>query len=109
MLERLKRLEGVVQTLGAHIEEDGTVTQIVPVEEQRPQRLPQSMSSTATTMNGTSTPDGTLGLGKDLGRLVIEEGRSRYVNSNYWASLSNEVCIVQHEEHRWPPAPGLFD
>lgn len=30
-------------------------------------------------------------LEKDIGRLVIEEGRSRYVSNTFWASLSDEV------------------
>ncbi len=30
-------------------------------------------------------------LEKDIGRLVIEEGRSRYVSNSFWASLSDEV------------------
>ena len=31
------------------------------------------------------------GLDKEFGRLVVEEGRSRYVSHKFWASLSDEV------------------
>lgn len=27
-----------------------------------------------------------------FGRLVVNEGKSRYINNSFWASLSNEVC-----------------
>lgn len=33
-------------------------------------------------------------LEKDFGRLVIEEGRSRYVSSSFWASLTDEVSVM---------------
>lgn len=33
----------------------------------------------------------TTGLEHKFGRLVVEEGRSRYINASFWASLSDEV------------------
>jgi len=30
---------------------------------------------------------------KEFGRLVIDEGRSRYVSNQFWVSLSDEVSI----------------
>jgi len=33
----------------------------------------------------------TAGLEHKFGRLVVEEGRSRYINASFWASLSDEV------------------
>lgn len=32
-------------------------------------------------------------LEKRFGRLVVDEGRSRYINPSFWASLSDEVGI----------------
>lgn len=32
-------------------------------------------------------------LEKRFGRLVVDEGRSRYINPSFWASLSDEVVI----------------
>lgn len=33
----------------------------------------------------------TKSLAEDFGRLVVEEGKSRYVSNSFWASLSDEV------------------
>jgi hypothetical protein len=35
------------------------------------------------------------GLENRFGRLVVEKGRSRYINNSFWASLNNEVCMAQ--------------
>ena len=36
-------------------------------------------------------------LAKDFGRLVVEEGRSRYVSNKFWTALSEEVgrCVYE--------------
>ena len=36
---------------------------------------------------------------KQLGRLVINEGRSRYVSNSFWASMGDEVTAEPHTEH----------
>jgi hypothetical protein len=41
---------------------------------------------------GDKKPPATTGLENRFGRLVVDEGRSRYINPSFWASLSNEVC-----------------
>lgn len=40
---------------------------------------------------------GTAKLVKDFGRLVVAEGRSRYVSNRFWTSLSEEVRPVPCE------------
>ena len=40
-----------------------------------------------------ATDDSVEGLESRFGRLVVEKGRSRYVNNSFWASLNNEVGI----------------
>ena len=35
--------------------------------------------------------DSVEGLENRFGRLVVEKGRSRYINNSFWASLNNEV------------------
>jgi hypothetical protein len=35
------------------------------------------------------------GLESRFGRLVVENGRSRYINNSFWASLNNEVCYTE--------------
>jgi hypothetical protein len=38
--------------------------------------------------------DSVEGLENRFGRLVVEKGRSRYINNSFWASLNNEVRRV---------------
>jgi len=38
-------------------------------------------------------PTDTAGLEKEMGRLVVGDGRSRYVSNSFWASLTSEVCV----------------
>lgn len=42
-------------------------------------------------LNQKDDDKGTAKLVKDFGRLVVEEGRSRYVSNKFWTSLSEEV------------------
>jgi hypothetical protein len=37
--------------------------------------------------------DSVEGLENRFGRLVVEKGRSRYINNSFWASLNNEVRV----------------
>ena len=39
--------------------------------------------------------DGTAGVAKEFGRLVVEDGRSRYVSNKFWSSLSEEVMEMR--------------
>ncbi|KAI9728333.1 MAG: hypothetical protein M1828_003733 [Chrysothrix sp. TS-e1954] len=108
LLARLRKLEGVVQSLGGSTDD-----------------VPHSPSSFAGTTLGRQGPaplwestDGShddarsatssdqakhnaqadwaadhhrTSLDSNFGRLVLNEGKSRYINGNYWANLSNEV------------------
>lgn len=50
----------------------------------QPQPQPQSPDASATAE-----------MQNDFSRLVVNEGKSRYVNNRFWATLSNEVrCFV---------------
>ena len=59
--------------------------------------------------------DGTDGVVKKLGRLVVDEGRSRYVSNKFWMSLSEEVAELQDilddptEDEDDYPSPGSGD
>ena len=44
---------------------------------------------------GATHGDGTAGVTKEFGRLVVEEGRSRYVSNKFWSSLSEEVMEMR--------------
>ncbi|KAH4001225.1 hypothetical protein HBH70_008690 [Parastagonospora nodorum] len=95
LLERLRRLEGVVSSLNAQVEEH---------EQEAAEREKGSeaghpecpFSNGKTNPNDASEPRVVLdnsveGLENRFGRLVVEKGRSRYINNSFWASLNNEV------------------
>jgi hypothetical protein len=97
-LDRLRRLEGVVSSLNAQVEEH---------EQEAAEREKESSLGDANCPfgNGQTNPNGPArasvavddsveGLESRFGRLVIEKGRSRYINNSFWASLNNEVCAV---------------
>jgi hypothetical protein len=107
LIDRLKKLEGVVQMLGS---------QVQPEDESSPAKDGEKQSEGAETHEekihkaikelkdlkrqkreaegDKKPPPGTTGLENRFGRLVVEEGRSRYINPSFWASLSNEVCSI---------------
>lgn len=107
LLARLRRLEGVVQSLGKGLEDDGgsieaNGTQIEPFKQS---------GGGEDDVNSKSCPasheDGIFGLHtanretqepekmfKEFGRLTVEGGRSRYVSNKFWVSLSEEVRLV---------------
>jgi hypothetical protein len=103
LLDRLRRLEGVVSSLNAQVEE----------HEHEAAERERGNSQTAETncpySNGQTNPnapprasvavdDSVEGLESRFGRLVIEKGRSRYINNSFWASLNNEVGRVRSHE-----------
>ena len=83
LLARLKKLEGVVTRLGAQVDENGVL------HNGKKDELPQQFHS--------NSPDSQTGdshkpsIDKHLGRLVINEDRSRYVSNQFWASMGDEV------------------
>jgi len=89
LLARLRRLEGVVHSLGVQVDD----------EEGEPSGNDKEGSSSGAQVKhepGTDTEVigdvNTSSLSESFGRLVIDEkGRSRYVNNRFWAALSNEV------------------
>jgi hypothetical protein len=95
LLDRLRRLEGVVQTLNAQVEEH---EQEAAERESKPASsgCPNSPRASSTVAVDNSVE----GLENRFGRLVVDHGRSRYINNSFWASLNNEVartcvCMVE--------------
>ena len=83
LLARLKRLEGVVQSLG--VQPDGT-----PIENHRSvfskeRRLSQTGSDASSESNKRGSID------KPFGRLVINDDRSRYVSNSFWTGMGDEA------------------
>ncbi|KAJ4299787.1 hypothetical protein N0V90_005033 [Kalmusia sp. IMI 367209] len=93
LMERLRRLEGVVQSLNAQVEEH---------EQEAAEREQKRSGSSGDESQGACPYDqkdsasvvvdnSVEGLETRFGRLVVDQGRSRYINNSFWASLNNEV------------------
>ena len=112
LLARLRRLEGVVQKFQKGADENGlTIIENVEAENTSPQ--PASPNETckikqeqhglpgiyenwkSDLKDGATHTDGTAGVAKEFGRLVVEDGRSRYVSNKFWSSLSEEVMEMR--------------
>lgn len=125
LLSRLRRLEGVVQSLGKGIDEDGET--IIEPAESKPEGLQQSAQQNGA--DNAKLPNGCQRPGeahqerkkdskdsgppvKEFGRLVVEDGRSRYVSNKFWNSLSEEVAEMRDilddptEDEDDYPSPG---
>jgi hypothetical protein len=143
LLERLRRLEGVVKNLGVEVPEgeeykdasleavnDGQVAadtgrRAVSGDTARPQEaaaVSQSDLKRRWTASHTDGPgpepksrwaqeSATGRLEHRFGRLVVNEGRSRYINNSFWANLSNEVedlkgILNQSSDDEDPDSPN---
>ena len=104
LLARLRKLEGMVKDMGKEIEEEdeagaehGTGKPIV-VKGTLAEKDPGcNRTQFLNYLDQKDDDKGTAKLVKDFGRLVVEEGRSRYVSNKFWTSLSEEVCMVPLE------------
>ncbi|KAL1596510.1 hypothetical protein SLS60_009157 [Paraconiothyrium brasiliense] len=120
LMDRLRRLEGVVQSLNAQVEEH---------EQQDAEREKtgggcplgtageeQGGCPSGRDMEGASVvvDNSVEGLETRFGRLVVDQGRSRYINNSFWASLNNEVedlksiLIEQSDDDDEPDADSTF-
>ena len=100
LLARLRKLEGVVKDMGKEIEleeEDGAEREIgkpIVISGTLAEKDPGcSTSRFFNHLNQKDDEKGTAKLVKDFGRLVVGEGRSRYVSNKFWTSLSEEVTL----------------
>ncbi|PSN65272.1 hypothetical protein BS50DRAFT_575317 [Corynespora cassiicola Philippines] len=94
LMERLRRLEGVVQTLNAQVEEH----ELEAAEREKTSSGSRQGSVADCPYNGDRSNSPSViadnsveGLESRFGRLVVDQGRSRYINNSFWASLNNEV------------------
>lgn len=99
LMERLRRLEGVVQSLNAQVEEH----ELQDAErEKNAGACPNGSGGDDASCPNGSDKDGrnvavdnsVEGLETRFGRLVVDQGRSRYINNSFWASLNNEVRMA---------------
>lgn len=95
LLERLRRLEGVVQNLNAQVEEheqEAAERERDNNSGSRQGSVSENCFSNTTKHSPSVAVDNSVeGLENRFGRLVVEKGRSRYINNSFWASLNNEV------------------
>ena len=97
LLARLRKLEGVVQSLGANVNADGDLRDSPTKEKSNdlPAEVPQKEKSQEQEdrdrkleadreIHGSS-------IDRAFGRLIIDEGKSRFVSNLFWANLSDEV------------------
>jgi hypothetical protein len=112
-MDRLKKLESAVLSLGAHVatddeeaapkesgsedpkESEKEIDKDVKDEDHhekimRKVRELRELKRQVKELHGTKQPQ-VNGLEGRFGRLVVGDGKSRYINPSFWASLSNEV------------------
>ncbi len=100
LLARLKKLEGVIQSLGAQGEDDkGAGVAKGPAVMPSIQGELEAHQRQETLQNGNNElqPLRSDSMDKQLGRLVINEGRSRYVSNAFWASMGDEVSYCGNQ------------
>lgn len=95
LMDRLRRLEGVVQSLNAQVEEhEQEAADRTQTQDQDRSRQASSSDCFPSRVSPSVALDNTVeGLESRFGRLVVDQGRSRYINNSFWASLNNEVCV----------------
>ncbi|KOC17475.1 putative C6 transcription factor [Aspergillus flavus AF70] len=99
LLLRLKRLEGVIE----HLSEKNASLSTVPSPTQQRSGSAPTAECPGSAEPQSAEPDGCpfdpkrkpRNLEHEFGRLVIEEGRSRYVSNRLWASLGDEIEELQ--------------
>ncbi|RDW75995.1 hypothetical protein BP5796_06816 [Coleophoma crateriformis] len=114
LLKRLHRLEGVVEELSGQVDNGDTKpspssagssgaprdmdvdgkpnsVRVVGMDEGRTK---QDWIKRAFAL-GTGPPKPAFDLEKNFGRLVVDEGKSEYINDPFWASLTDEVAEIR--------------
>lgn len=127
LLARLRRLEGVVQSLGKGVEEEGEgegdhepVTDAVKLEDASPievkaQDVKMACGRIMSMHEPSQADKNTNGITNQFGKLVVDERRSRYVSHQFWTSLGEEVAEMQDilddptDEEDDYPSPSSMD
>ncbi|KAH6885014.1 hypothetical protein B0T10DRAFT_361604, partial [Thelonectria olida] len=89
LLSRLRNLESVVDVLTA--QPQGQTESGFP-ESDGAGRVSQGIGSDSC---GTTLDDETAGLGKEFGRLVIDENGSVYIGNQFWAAVRDEINQIK--------------
>ncbi|MCJ1293134.1 hypothetical protein MMC34_004687 [Xylographa carneopallida] len=94
LLARLRRLEGVVQSLGKGADGEDLVS-----EENRHEESEEplyELGQPPGCKKRDKNSDTTSGLEKEMGRLFVGDGKSRYVSNSFWANLTTEVAEMHN-------------
>ena len=86
LLKRLRRLESVVDSLGGQVDDDG--------ETHENDNHERNISTDGSPAKDNGERRVSLEFG--LGRLMIKDGRSRYVSNEFWASLGEEIAEIRN-------------
>jgi len=90
LLARLRRLEGVVHSLGAQVDENGVVSSpTLAGSADIRARFGDAQPGDSPTSDRSDSKRQSID--NRLGRLVINEDRSRYVSNAFWTGMSDEV------------------
>ncbi|KAH9860864.1 hypothetical protein IAQ61_010598 [Plenodomus lingam] len=89
LLDRLRRLEGVVSSLNAQVEEHEQ--EVANREKVQNGSVTEENCRFSNGNQGVTADKSVVDLENRFGRLVVEKGKSRYINNSFWASLNNEV------------------
>lgn len=93
LLARLQRLEGVVHSLGAHVDENGVISSALTGSTDIRPRFGEAQPGDSPASDRSDPKRQSID--KHLGRLVINEDRSRYVSSAFWTTMSNEIAEMR--------------
>lgn len=91
LLKRLRRLESVVDSLGAQVDEDGHVHENEGRAERRNTASDEILESLTNGANRRTS------LEQGVGKLMLKDGRSRYVTNEFYATLGREIVDIKNE------------
>ncbi|MCJ1389916.1 hypothetical protein MMC18_002773 [Xylographa bjoerkii] len=103
LLARLRRLEGVVQSLGKGADGEDLSPEVEETHENQQSLIddeseepPHGLGLPPGCVRRDKVSDSSTKLEKDMGRLVIGGGKSRYVSNSFWANLTTEVAEMHN-------------
>lgn len=90
LLKRLRRLESVVDSLGTQVDDDGNVHPSVEANGNSRRSISEALDL------APQSPMRKDSLDHKLGRLLIKDGRSRYVSNEFWTSIGEELAEIRN-------------
>ncbi|MCJ1381710.1 hypothetical protein MMC17_004821 [Xylographa soralifera] len=97
LLARLRRLEGVVQSLGKGADgEDLASDENQRLNHDESEEPLYELGQPPGSKKRIEASDNSTGLEKEMGRLFVGDGKSRYVSNSFWANLTTEVAEMHN-------------